>query len=251
MAKNNSQNKIGSKKVKKIQSQKHILKDCFINIARMTKKEYEMYSKSDSIITKEFNLRISGKKLEINNKQFHLHNHSIQLKIQRQLSELVLDYCQEIPTIEVARETRQNTSHVAAESLVSKISAQPKAIAKTLNSLINENWRKLKKGFRKQTPLELGDIVMAKMSGYCPWAAKFEGLTVNKKRARVLFFGTNDRGTVDCDEIVPFIQSHSVIRLLLLRNVGQFHKSIVEVERLTGVPPELSITNGLEMIAGD
>lgn len=111
-----------------------------------------------------------------------------------------------------------------------------------LNSLINASLRKCKNDFAALGEcLQIGDLVLAKMKGYQPWGARIIDFTRNKKRAFVHFFGTNDGNMVDVHEITTFSQSYDVIRLLLLRKVGAFHKSILEIETILKVPSELSL----------
>lgn len=79
------------------------------------------------------------------------------------------------------------------------------------------------------------------MATYSPWPARIESFSTNKKRTTVQFFGDQTTGSVNSNEIVPFAICKNVIRLLLLRKLGPFHKAIVEVEKLLQVPPELSM----------
>lgn len=67
------------------------------------------------------------------------------------------------------------------------------------------------------------------------------GYTKDKKRAQIYFFGTNNVGSVDAKEIVVFGQCKNVIRLLLLRTIGPFHKGILEVKTLLGIAEEHSL----------
>lgn len=89
---------------------------------------------------------------------------------------------------------------------------------------------------------------MAKMRSYSPWGAQVKGHSKNKKRIHVYFYGTENEGTVDASEIVPFDICEEVIRLLLLRRIGMFHKSILEIERILAVPPELSLLKECESL---
>lgn len=241
-AKKVDQTKNKEKKSENIQLRKQ---SCFVNLVRMTDKEYEFYSKSDKIIVKNFNIRITPK------------DQNIHLNLKQRLSEVVLECCEEVSSgeITIRRETRQKLKADVADSLGSKKKCclapktASKAFAKSLNDVIAECWRKCKKEFHTtDQAFKIGDLVLAKMTGYSPWASRIEGFTANKKRARMLFFGTNDRGTVDVAEIIPFDKGYEVIRLLLLRKISSFHKSIVEIESLLGVPSELSLLKEVLMI---
>ena len=225
------------------------MKNCFVNLTRMTKKEHDIYTQSENIVVKHFNVRISGNTMEIGEKKVSSTG-SFHLRLKKRLSDLVLDFChqEDLPSEIFTRVTRNKNSAVAPVERTT-VQSTSKAIAKTLTSLINDDWRKLKKENQThQTEWTDGDVVMAKMSSYSPWPAKVEGFTANKKRMHVFFFGTNNRGIVDIGEVVPFIHCQSVVRLLLLRKIGPFHKSIAEVERVLKIPSEISALKELSEI---
>lgn len=81
------------------------------------------------------------------------------------------------------------------------------------------------------------------MKSYSPWGAQVIRHSENRKRVHVYFYGTDNEGTVDASEIVSFEFGSEIIRLLLLRKIGPFHKSIHEIERILGVPSERSLLN--------
>lgn len=115
--------------------------------------------------------------------------------------------------------------------------------------MINEAWRNCKKRFQSSgRSINVGDLVLAKMRSYSPWSAQVKGHSKNKKRIQVHFFGTDNQGTVDASEIVPFDICEEVVRLLLLRKLGIFHKSIFEIERILAVPSELSLLKERERL---
>lgn len=70
----------------------------------------------------------------------------------------------------------------------------------------------------------------------------------NKKRVQVSFNGTNNERIVDAAEIVPFDFCEEVVRLLILRRIEMFHKSISEIGRIIAVPPELSLLKECESL---
>lgn len=192
--------------------------------------------------------------MEIDNKKYYSSGHLIEITLKRRLSELVLECCQEVPSVEISaiapkkRTCTRNKAPIIDTHIVAEKASAPKVVVKTLNSLINADWNKLKKEFQQQQSIspvviENRHIVMAKMNSYSPWGARVEGFNANRKRVHFYFFGTDNRGTVDSTEVIPFQDCHSVIRLLLLRKTSQFHKSIVEVEKILNVPDELSLLN--------
>lgn len=122
----------------------------------------------------------------------------------------------------------------------------PKLIVKsvrppTLQTLIESSWRTCKTENKNQ-PLQIDDIVMGKMFKFCTWPGTIIEFTKDKKRAKILFFGTHNICSVNISEIVPFSAAHKVIRLILLRNPNDFSKGILEAERVLGIDENLSIT---------
>lgn len=124
---------------------------------------------------------------------------------------------------------KQKTERSAAKSTV-----------KPLTVIINDCWRKLKASSFDNIRIE--DLVMAKMSGYCPWPGQVKCFTW-KTRVQIFFFGENNYGTVDKTDIVPFEKCNDVIKLLLLRKCNTFHKAVSEVETILQVRPEFSLFN--------
>lgn len=115
---------------------------------------------------------------------------------------------------------------------------------RTLTQFINSSWIECKKNFQRSVqPIKTGDIVMAKMRTFSAWPGKVTSFTKDEKRAHIHFFGTNNVGSVEVNEIVPFCRCQNVIKLLLLRRVSLFHKAIVEIEALFNVPTEKSLLN--------
>lgn len=43
----------------------HNIKQCFVNLIGMSKKEYDMYSKADEIVTINFDIKISDNEIQI------------------------------------------------------------------------------------------------------------------------------------------------------------------------------------------
>lgn len=116
--------------------------------------------------------------------------------------------------------------------------------AKTLYELTNDAWKRCKNIFHNQNiALEEGQYVMTKMRSFSPWPAKINGFSKNKKKVYVYFYGTNNSGTVEIKETIPFQKSDEVIRMQLLRHLQCFAKGIREVETELGISAEMSITN--------
>lgn len=214
-------------------------KNISINLEKMSKAEYKMYSNSREIIVKNFSIKISKGSVEINKKKHHSKNKTINLEFKKRLSSFVLECC-DATYVEKTRQTLKSTEPKKGK---------PIAMVKTLNVLINEGWTKCKRDFKSTgLSIDVGDIILAKMSTYSPWPARLKGFTSNKKRAHVFFFGESNSGHVNVSEIVPFNDCLNVIRFLLLRKVSRFHKGIAEVEAICNVSPEFSLLKELNAI---
>lgn len=112
---------------------------------------------------------------------------------------------------------------------------------KTLNQLIEISWRKCKIE-NTNDEFKEGQVILAKMRGWTPWPCIIEKFTVNKKRAQVRFFGTNQTGTIEIKESVRMEKANEVIKLLLLRSLDFFWRGIREAEGVLGISEEYSVT---------
>lgn len=112
----------------------------------------------------------------------------------------------------------------------------------SLQDLIRNTFKQSLKEFHNSgKKLEVNDYVIARMKGYSPWGAKIVSFTKDKRRAMCYFYGSNNNGSVDTKEIIPFKSGFSAIRLLNIRNANEFAKGIREIEIENGVPEHLSV----------
>lgn len=123
----------------------------------------------------------------------------------------------------------------------------------TLQSIIDSTFKQQLQKFRETgKQLEIGDSVLAQMSGYGPWPSCIEGFTKNKQRIKCYFYGSHDRGSVDTTKVIPFDDAFDTIRLINLRKkigyLKQFVKGINELEIAHGVPEHLSSLRELESL---
>lgn len=190
--------------------------DCFVKLQRLSKREIEFYTKTD-VVSKTFDLKVTK---------------DMNLTIKKRGSELQL--------MIVEPQFIQNKSEATIV-----LSIEPKPLAKNLTTLINDAWKASKK---HKNVMQIGDLVMAKMRSYSPWPGRFDGYTTNKKKAHIHFFGSNNNGSVESSEIVSFEHCESMIRLLLLRKTGEFHKGISEIECILNIPPHLSLLREQESL---
>lgn len=111
----------------------------------------------------------------------------------------------------------------------------------TLQSLIDSMFKKEAKRFENLSEtFAVRDAVLAKMSGYCPWPSRIDGFTKNGRRMKCYFYGSNNIGTVDVNQAIPFKDTFALIRLIKLRNPPQFVKGVKEIELQYGIPEERS-----------
>lgn len=232
--------------INKIISKKNS-KDCRVKLERMSEKQYEIYSNSHTIITKDFHIKINGSTLKVNNLT-QTRNDGINIFRLRIAKNSCGDLVMEHITDETPKPERKRLNRAVKSEIESQLStkhvAKATQLPRTLDYFISNSWSQCKKTFRTSNQsLNVDDLVMAKMKSYSPWAGQITGYTKDKSRAYILFFGTHDKGSVDVAEIVPFNQCHDAIRLLLMRNTSDFHKSIYEIERIMAVPAEMSLLN--------
>lgn len=123
------------------------------------------------------------------------------------------------------------------------------ARTQTVTSAINSTFKHSLKEFEKsKLKLNVGDFVLARMTGYVPWPAKITSFTTDKRRARCYFFGSHNNGPVGVKQIIPFNNGFDTIRLVKLRHLKDFEKGVREIEIEHGIPEEKSslMTRSLE-----
>lgn len=122
---------------------------------------------------------------------------------------------------------------------------QPKTVkndaVKTLirrksDSMIRANTKKEK----DRIPIQIGQFVLARQKHSVPWPSKV--LSIGPKYADVHFYGDGRHGPVKREEISLISKSKDVILNCLRRNIPNYLKGIIELERVTNVPDNLSIT---------
>lgn len=229
--------KFTKKKTVDVPKEKKILKkNVSINVEKMSKREYSMYSNSSEIIVKNFSIKISGGSARINKKTYHSKNNEFNFQLKNEFSKLKLECLQSMDPVDSPK----------PKAITKKMKCQQ---VKSLTVLIRENWAECKRRHKTtHSTLKEDDLIMAKMATYSPWPAKIISFSSNGKRALVYFYGTDNEGTVNVCEITPFVESESVIRLLLLRKINPFHKGIAQIERYMNIPPELSLLKELNAI---
>lgn len=119
----------------------------------------------------------------------------------------------------------------------------------TLTTAINNTFKiALKEVENSKTKFFVGDYVLARMKGYSPWPGKVKYFTKDKKRASIFFYGTQNNGSVDLNQMVKFSNGFDTIRLVHLRRLQDFEKGVKEIEREHGIPDHLSSLRETESI---
>lgn len=128
-----------------------------------------------------------------------------------------------------------------------------RASVPTLQSLIDCSFKQQLQNFKTTgKQLEVDDVVLTQMSGYCPWPGKIEGFTKDKKRIRCYFYGSHNRGTVDVARTILFVDASELVRLInLKKKIGpmrDFVKGVRELEIEKHIPESLSSLRELDPI---
>lgn len=119
-----------------------------------------------------------------------------------------------------------------------------KSSTPTLQNIIDSTFGKAKKMFGETNKqFMVNDFVLARMRGYAPWPAKVVGFTKDQRRAICYFYGSHNSGTVDCNQMVPFLDASDVIRLINMRKPNGFAKGVREIEIEHGIPSNASSLN--------
>lgn len=181
------------------------------------------------LVTRNIDIKLSKSSLAFNGKIVHpIENKSnsvtFNLNFNPNLNQLLNDHC--------------NFVHKQS----SQKEPSKKNIAKSIAELADEKWRQVKRQQQhKKKELRIGEMVLSKMRTYAPWPSKILSFSKDGKRAQVFFYGTDNSGSVNMDEIVQFKDTTDVVRLLLRRNMPFFSRGVKTIEHLCGIPDELSL----------
>lgn len=125
-----NQKKKDSPKIRNGKIEKHIngvkLRDCVVKMKKMSEKEIEMYCNPHYTVTKTFSMKLSNKQLGIDNEKYRSDNNTFNFVLKMCASDLVL-------------ECRNAAEIIGHQQTVVEQKVTP-ALAKPLNSLINEAW---------------------------------------------------------------------------------------------------------------
>lgn len=89
---------------------------------------------------------------------------------------------------------------------------------------------------------ELGDVLLCKMKGFCAWPAFVAD--IQNGRITVEFFGDHTRHTTTMKNFYKFNESsETILANLQGRKNPLYSKSVLEAERVLGVPEKHSILN--------
>lgn len=96
-------------------------------------------------------------------------------------------------------------------------------------------------GSKKNVLIEVGHFVLAKQKYSVPWPSKISA--VNKDSVHVYFFGDGRSGLVKKCDLYSVCDSKDIMIDCLKRNITNYRKGIIEMEKIIGIPDNLSMTN--------
>lgn len=109
--------------------------------------------------------------------------------------------------------------------------------------IIAEQERKAKFVIAPPEEVIEGMLVLAHMKSFSPWPARVIKKIVTKTQTniRVYFYGDQTTGTVKVEQIGLIGENSALIKCLSQKKIKNYAKAVLEMERLTNVPPNLSI----------
>lgn len=211
---------------------------------------WQKHSLKENTVTQNIHLKIKGDCLQINegNTKFEVTSEKSQLNFNFKLSAKAneVEVVCSNPPYNIKQQQQQQ--QIVAKRVSprghpeTQVIKQSKTLSKvmmpTLQSRIDSSWRQCK---RLHQNIEINSVIMAKMKSYCAWPARVLEFNTQRKKAKVHFFGSENTGFVDVNEIVEFSKASETIRLLLQREDRFFKSGILSVERILGIPNEFSI----------
>lgn len=93
----------------------------------------------------------------------------------------------------------------------------------------------------KNVLIEVGQLVLAKQKYSVPWPSKI--IAIKTDSVSVFFFGDGRCGPVKKCDLFSICDSRDIMIDCIKRNITDYRKGIIEMERISGVPQNMSITN--------
>lgn len=93
----------------------------------------------------------------------------------------------------------------------------------------------------KRDQIKENMVVLAHLQTYSEWPAKI--LQINKLSVKVFFFGDHLTANLKHEKIGLIGENAGLIKCLLKKNIKDYKKSVLEMERVQNVPVHLSIVN--------
>lgn len=94
---------------------------------------------------------------------------------------------------------------------------------------------------KKNIVIEVGQLVLAKQKHSVPWPSRI--IAIKKDSVSVFFFGDGRFGPVKKCNLYSVCESKDIILNCLRRNITDYKKGILEMERILGMPENLSLVN--------
>lgn len=187
----------------------------------------------NKIITRNIDIKLTSTSLSFNGKNIkpsksNASSVTFQLEFNPKINDLIVQHCNIIDKDKVVKFNK------------------PKSLA----SESNDKWRHVLRIHKeRKIELQINQCVLAKMKSYAPWPSQIRSFSKNGKRAEVYFFGTENIGSVDTNQMIQLGDAADVIRLQLLRRTPFYSRAVLQMERICDVPDELSLLHELAAIA--
>lgn len=130
------------------------------------------------------------------------------------------------------------------------IKTQSNDVGKAVQSNTHENlgvsshgteYTSVAKRSNRNVLIKVGQLVLAKQKFSSPWPSRI--VAIKKESVDVYFFGDGRCGSVKKCNLFSICESKEIIVNCMKRNLTNYRKGIIEMERISGVPDHLSLTN--------
>lgn len=89
--------------------------------------------------------------------------------------------------------------------------------------------------------IEVGQLVLAKQKYSVPWPSRI--VAIKRDSVDVYFFGDGRCGPVKKCDLFSIGDSREIMINCIKRNIFNYRKAVIEMEKISGIPEQLSITN--------
>lgn len=139
------------------------------------------------------------------------------------------------------KRTVRSVNHRKSNNSVATISAKGASTGKNTTSKQPSKALLKKNQPSKNVSIEIGQLVLAKQKFSVPWPSKI--MSIKKDSVHVYFFGDGRCGSVKKCDLFSICDSKEIMINCMKRNITDYRKGIIEMERISGVPDNSSITH--------